>query len=298
LNLTRFCTFYFTAQAGGDEGTEGGVDNPDEVILAAQAGSEIAGHGDIHLGFSTDTFDVQLNRLVGMRDALNALIAPYGETVTGFRAPQVDVSTTTFMAAKQAGLYDSSDIDVWSETTRPFFNGYVWEAPPTMPMDYNLFDANGVSDIDALLIYKDKLDYIYARRGMFNMLTHPWIIGYHMDTLSGLLKYAKAKNDIWMARQDDVLKWWAKREKVLVTNARFIGNTIRTNVNNSGASTINDVSIWIKTPENINPSTLKALIGLTAVQTVIKQRNGFQYLVAIIPKLTAGQTVTLKVLPI
>ncbi|RUM93949.1 MAG: hypothetical protein DSZ28_05750 [Thiothrix sp.] len=295
LGLQDFGTFYVVGKAGGDAGTEGAIEHPDIVKSIAMAGSEVGGHGDIHTGFGTGNLQQQVQRFRTMIKAINPLIAPFGESVKGFRAPHVEITRTTWAAAAQVGLlYDSSDIDVWSETTLPNFNGSLWEAPPDMPMDYHLFEVFGIPDADALAIYRDKTDYIYARRGMINWLHHPWVIDGHMSVLSGMLQHAINKGDIWMARQDAVVNWWIKRTRLSVQGVARSGDSVDVTVKNNGGQSIANATVWLKLRNGIDPASINATVGGSVAVTRTRSHNGMTFLAAIIPNISDGGSATVQ----
>ena len=304
LGLENFGTFYVVGRVGGDAGTKGAKEYPYIVEMIAAAGSEVGGHGDVHTSFDSGNVATDTARLQRMLDIINPMLAPYGESVRGFRAPHVSVTRATFEAAENVGLmYDSSDIDIWSETTLPFFNGNVWQAPPSMPMDWTLFVNNSVSDADATTIYNDKFDYVYARRGMFNWLHHPWIIDGHLSVLQNTLQHALDKGDMWMVRQDHLLNWWRQRSHLSIQNVSRSGHNIRVMVQYCPdpcaiSSPLTNATLWLKLPEGANPNGLGAFINGKPLVVRQRVRNGMTFLAAVIPSISAGQSVAVEFAPI
>lgn len=251
LGLERFGTFYTVGRAGGDGDTLGAQEHPEIVEMIAQAGAQIGGHGNIHSSFSGQPLAVQQQRLQEMVDILSPLIAPYGEHVRGFRAPYLSQNWVTFQALAEVGLdYDAGEADVWSETTLPHRLGSIWQIPPTMPMDWHLFEDHGLSTAQAQTLFQDKLDYVISRRGLFSWLHHPWVIEPHLQLVEDLLAAAVARGDIWMTRQDDLLDWWVARQLVEIGAIDRTGQRIRLRVDHFGEQPLAGVSIWIRRPGN------------------------------------------------
>lgn len=293
LGLHDFGTFYVVGEAGGDEGTAGALEHPEVVQWIAAAGSEVGGHGDVHLSFDSGNVATDTLRLQHMLAILNPLLAPYGESVRGFRAPHVEYTRQTMQAAAAVGLlYNASEIDVWSETTLPYDNGNLWEAPPSMPMDWTLFEENAVSDADATRIYNDKFDYVYSRRGMFTFLAHPWVIDGHLAVMTDTLQHALDTDGVWMARQDAVVDWWAQRSSLSTQAVIRQGDTLSVTVQNDGSTAVAGASVWLRVREGLDPQQLGARLAGRPLVVKQRQHNGMNFLAAILPQIEAGSQAT------
>ncbi len=289
LRLRHFGTFYIVAKKGGDPGTEGTMEHADIVRLIIKSGSEVAGHGDVHLGFDKGTLTEQTKRLKDMIKINDEIIRPFGESCKGFRAPHVDFSDITRQASREAGLlYTSSDLDVWSESLFPFFD-QVWEAPPTMPMDWTLFEYTPVSDKQAMAIYKDKFDYVYANRGMFNWLCHPWVIYKHPEVLKNVLQFVIRKGDVWMIRQDKLIDWWIKRKKLVLSKAVNKNDSVIVGVRNDGERTVENASIWLRLKKKQTAAGFEILSNKNRISPIIRKHNNQLFIVAVIPGIDPGE---------
>jgi peptidoglycan/xylan/chitin deacetylase (PgdA/CDA1 family) len=254
LDLDRFGTFYTVGQAGGDGDTLGAAEHPEIVEMIAAAGAQVGGHGNVHSSFNGQPLAVQQQRIQAMIDIIDPLLAPHGERVRGFRAPYLSQDWTTFQALAEVGLdYDAGEADVWSETTLPHRLGPVWQIPPSMPMDWHLFEQHGLSTAEAQLLFQDKLDYVISRRGLFSWLHHPWVIEPHLELVEGLLSAAVARGDIWMSRQDDLLDWWLARQAVQIGVILQSGHLTELRVDHAGEEALVGVSIWIRRPAGSSP---------------------------------------------
>jgi len=297
LGLENFGTFYVVGKSGGDLGTEGAQEHTAIVQMIAAHGSEVGGHGNIHIGYSGLSIGENVRRLREMIDINNDILREYGESCRGFRAPHVDFDRNTLAACAQVGLlYESSDLDVWTESTFPFLN-QVWEAPPTMPMDWTLFESNNVSNQAAIEIYKDKFDYIYAKRSMFNWLCHPWVIDGHLPVLTKVLEYALSKQDVWMTRQDRLIEWWAKRSKLRLQETSRHGDIIDAVIHNSGGEVIHNATLWLKMRQGADPSNFAAYSGETSLPLFLREHNNWPYVAAVIPEIGAGESMSIRLGP-
>lgn len=248
LGLERFGTFYIVGQGGGDAGTTGAQEHPAVVAAILAAGSELAGHGDIHTSFNGQDDATQLQRLTDMRGLIEPMM-PAGERLAGFRAPYLSQDPTTWQALAALGFsHDAGDADTWSNATLPHPNGGLLQLPPSMPMDWHLFEQYQLSEADALAVWLDKLDYVLARRGLFSWLHHPWVIEPYIDAVSELLGQARDRGDIWMARQDDIAAWWLGRDALRMERLASPPDRVRLRVLNEGPVQVSGASVWVKVP--------------------------------------------------
>jgi hypothetical protein len=248
LGLQRFGTFFIVGQAGGDPGTEGAVEHPQVVSQILSAGAELAGHGDVHLRFQNQDLPTQRARLQAMRGLIEPLMGA-AAPLLGFRGPALAVDRNTWRALAAEGLvYDSSDQDVWSEWSLPWFTGEVWELPPSSLMDYRLMVEMGLSGAEWEVLLRDKLAFIASRRGLFNWITHPWVIENELPRVEAMLRDARDRGDLWLARLDDILEWWLRREDLRVQVLESDAFRLRLQVDNLGDVPVQGASLWLRLP--------------------------------------------------
>lgn len=288
LGLSGFGTFFMVGQAGGDVGSEGAVENPAIVRAILDAGAELAGHGDVHSVIRGQDLTTQTARLTSMRTLIETSTEDV-PPVRGFRAPALLVDFNTWRAVAAAGLaYDSSDQDVWCECGLPWFTGEVWSLPPSAPMDYVLVDQFGLSGNEISVLMRDKAAFVASRRGLFNWVTHPWILsGYAINDPEGqpsrenllpmvasVLGAARDDGGFWMQRLDRILDWWVQRESLsieIVDSDRF---RLQLRLRNAGEQAVEQASLWLRLPpagypwgvelEGVAQSTLSRPHGLGA----------------------------------
>lgn len=303
LQLGDFGTFFLVGTTGGDPGSEGAVENPQIVQALLEAGAEIAGHGDVHLRFVGQSEAVQTQRLQSMRQLIESS-APGVPPLLGFRAPGLAIDRATWRAAATAGLaYDSSDQDVWCECSLPWWTGEVWSLPPTAPMDYILIDQYQLSGAQLEAVMIDKAAYVASRRGLFNWVTHPWVLeGRTAGDVSGppvrpgvmanveaILSAARNDGGFWMQRLDTVLAWWLQREDLRIELVERRVDLLRLRLHNDGDIAVAGASLWLRPPPAEHP--WQALLdGMPATTEARPHGLGapIDYRVLVVAQLGAG----------
>ncbi len=294
LGLERFGTFYIVGRQGGDAGTEGAQEHPGVVQAIISAGSEVGGHGDIHTSFLNDDEATQRQRLGDMLDIIDPMLAT-GD-VRGFRAPYLSQNRHTWSVLQELDIgYDAGDADVWSNVTLPYGLGGLVQLPPSMPMDWHLFEKYGLSDEQAEIIWNDKLDYVLARRGMFSWLNHPWVVEDHLGVVESVLSRAIERGDVWMARQDDVAGWWRQRRQLEVETVPAPSGRLAVLAGNPGSRAVEGVSIWIRAPAG-NYGSWAARLDGRRVPLLEREHGQARFLVAVIERLEAGASARLEVI--
>ena len=295
--LERFGTFYMVGQAGGDSGTVGAVEYPHIAQAIVDAGSELGGHGDIHTSFKEQPYTEQYERLETIQTLLDPFVAP--ESISGFRAPYLSQDIMTWQALTDLGFaHDAGDADVWSQATLPHRTiDNLLQLPPTMPMDWHLFEVYDLPASTAQAIWLDKLDYVMSRRGLFSWLHHPWVIEPHLDIVDEVLAQVIARGDIWPARQDDIATWWRQREKLeLETTLPGAPGRVSVQIDNPGSSPVHGASIWIRVPDGDDGSSWQARTDEGPVVLIERLHGEIRFRVAVLPPLPAGESVGLEVI--
>lgn len=294
LGLPRFGTFFFVGQAGGDPLTEGAQEHPDTLAAVIAAGAEVGGHGDVHSRFAGQDLATQRDRLQRMIDVLQPTLAASGGQLLGFRAPGLAVDRNSFAAEVDVGLaYDSSQQDVWNETTLPYFDGGLWHLPVSSPMDYALLHEAALSGDEWELLQRDKLAYVQSRRGLFNMVIHPWLVADQLPRIEAMLADAMADGGLWLGRLDDLLYWWLQREDLQIEVDHADAQQLRLRVHNRGPLAVEGASLWLRPPAG----SAERLASIDAEPAVIHSRHhGLgaepdRFDIVVLPTLAAGAAV-------
>ncbi len=296
LELNRFGTFFVLGRKGGDADTAGAAEHPEVIRMIVEADAEVGGHGDIHTRFFGQPPEVQRERVADMLSVLQPLTATTGNSVLGFRAPYLSADRTTWRVLGELGLaYDSSDADVWSETTLPFFNGSVWQLPPSMPMDWHLLLRHGLESATATQLFLDKLEYVVSRRGMFSWVCHPWLIDDYPEVLRAVLESARARDDLWFARMDDIVLWWSQREQLRLEWLPNSSESKHMQLRNLSDRAVAGAAVWLRLPAV--PGGWIAHGGEQRLPLVERSHGGRRYLVAVLPEIPALGDVKLSLTP-
>jgi hypothetical protein len=230
--------------------------------------------------------------------------------VRGFRAPALLVDFNTWRAAAAARLaYDSSDQDVWCESSLPWFTGEVWSLPPSAPMDYVLVDQFGLSGNEISVLMRDKAAFVASRRGLFNWVTHPWILGGYaindpegqpsrenlLPTVASVLTAARDDGGFWMQRLDRILDWWVQRESLSIEIVASDPFRLQLRLRNAGDQAVEQASLWLRLPPAGFPWAVE-LDG--ADQTTLSRPHGLgasaPFSVLVVPRIEANASVDVE----
>lgn len=191
--------------------------HPGEVKEYAAAGHEVAAHGWIHE--RTTLLPEAAERELAERsfDTLEMLT---GHRPVGLRTPSWDFSDHTLQIIRELGLrYDSSlmaDDDPYELVADGEPTGVVeipveWirdDAPYFMMERYSGLRPY-TSPRAVLGIWRDEFDVAYAEGGLFQLTTHPHIIGHRsrMLVLDQLLAHIAGKPGVWCATHAQVAEY-------------------------------------------------------------------------------------------
>ncbi|MEO7143041.1 MAG: hypothetical protein ABI165_06000 [Bryobacteraceae bacterium] len=101
-------------------------------------------------------------------------------------------------------------------TTMPYFIGRILEIPLTTTQDYSLFHILGDYSID---LWKRQVGLILEGNGLASFNVHPDYIrdSRAQGTYTELLAYLSrlsSEQDVWMARPQQVNRWWRDRDQM------------------------------------------------------------------------------------
>ena len=190
---------------------------PDEQRRIIAEGHEIGIHGWIHELNSVLPYAAERDLMLRCAETLEKItkIRP-----VGVRTPSWDFSPHTLRIEMEMVLaYDSSlmaDEDCYE---------LVLEGQPTgiveLPVEWIRDDAvyfmmhrfqslrPQIAPADVLDIFRRELDAAYQAGGIFQLTTHPHIIGHRSRIwiIEELIRHARAKGDVWFATHRDVAAW-------------------------------------------------------------------------------------------
>jgi peptidoglycan/xylan/chitin deacetylase (PgdA/CDA1 family) len=201
-------------------------------------GIEFAIHGYYHIDHS----QLGLASQVADFEKAHGLLTQQGLQVYGFRCPYLRANRDTFEAIKQAGfLYDSSSSLAWDvlngqksaayEHVLGFYgaksaekfpalprleqNGLV-EIPYTLPDDEALIDRLQFENEDAMCQpWVSILEETHRLGELFTLGLHPERIFLCEKPLKSTLQKARQLSpQVWIARLDEIARWWQARAHV------------------------------------------------------------------------------------
>jgi len=191
--------------------------DPGEAPRIRDAGHEVGLHGWIHENNSL--LDESTERDLVLR-AHDVLTRQLGEAPRGFRSANWDLSPHTIGIVRDLGLlYDSSlmadescyELLLHGEETGVVEVPVEWlrddavylmfnRRPPTRPW---------LSPDDVYSIFKREFDMAYQEGGVFQLVMHPFVIGYRSRIwiLEELIRHAKARDGVWFGTHAAVADW-------------------------------------------------------------------------------------------
>jgi len=191
--------------------------DPEEPARIAAAGHEIGIHGWIHENTSLLDAATERELMLRARDTLARLA---GRAPVGHRAAQWDTSPNTVAIVRELGLlYDSSlmaDEDPYELLLDGTPTGIV-EIPVEWLRDdavYLMFNRNPATrpyatPEDVARIFLRELDAAWEEGGVFQLVMHPFVIGYRSRIwiLEEIIRHAAARGRCWFATHADIARY-------------------------------------------------------------------------------------------
>jgi peptidoglycan-N-acetylglucosamine deacetylase len=190
---------------------------PDEQRRVIDEGHEIGIHSWIHELNSVLPYEAEKDLMMRAADTLEQItkVRPVGA-----RTASWDFSPHTLRIEKEMGLlYDSSlmaDEDCYELLMDGEPTGVVelpveWVRDDAVYFMMHRFQSLRpyTPPTDVLDIFRREFDAAPAEGGIFQLTTHPHIIGYRSRVwiLEELIRHAKAKGDVWFATHRDVVEY-------------------------------------------------------------------------------------------
>jgi len=190
---------------------------PDEQKRVVAEGHEIGIHGWIHELNSALPYEAERDLMMRSADALERIT---GVRPVGMRTPSWDFSAGTLRIQKEMGLvYDSSlmaDEDCYELMMDGEPTGIVeipveWIRDDAPYLMMNRFEAlRPYTPPGAILeIFIREFDGAFADGGLFQLTTHPHIIGYRSRIwiLDDLIGHARSRGKVWFATHAEIARW-------------------------------------------------------------------------------------------
>ncbi len=190
---------------------------PDEQRRIVAEGHEVGIHGWIHELNSVLPYEAERDLMLRSADALEKVtkVRP-----VGIRTPSWDFSPHTLRIESEMGLaYDSSlmaDEDCYELLLDGKPTGIVelpveWLRDDAVYFMMHRFQSlrPQIAPADVFDIFRREFDAAYEAGGIFQLTTHPHIIGYRSRIwiIEELLRLARARPGVWFATHADVARW-------------------------------------------------------------------------------------------
>jgi len=191
--------------------------DPTESARISDAGHEIGVHGWIHENNSKLDATTERDLILRARDVLESQT---GEMPVGFRSANWDLSWNTIEIIAELGFeYDSSlmaDEDCYELVVDDKPTGVVeipveWLRDDAVYLMFNREPATRpwMSPDDVFGVFKRELDAAHEMGGLFQVVMHPFVIGYRSRIwiLEQLINHAHSLGDVCFLRHVDVSRW-------------------------------------------------------------------------------------------
>ena len=190
--------------------------DPDETRRIVAEGHEIGLHGWIHENNSL--LDAVTERDLTLR-ARDVLEQTAGTPPVGFRSPNWDLSPQTIGLVAEMGLeYDSSlmaddapyELEVDGQATGVVEIPVEWLRDDAVYLMFNRQPATRpwLPPDDVYEIFRRELEGAAATGGVFQLVMHPFVIGYHSRIwiLERIIEHARTLGGAWFATHADVAR--------------------------------------------------------------------------------------------
>lgn len=191
--------------------------DPAETRRIVEAGHDVGMHGWIHENNSLLDRATERELMLRSRDVLEQVA---GRPPVGFRSANWDLSAHTIEIVAELGLeYDSSMMadEACYELLLDGQPTNVVEVPVEWLRDdavYLMFNRQPTTrpwlSPDAVFdIFKRELDAAWDGGGLFQLVMHPFVIGYRSRIwiLERLIEHARSKGSVWFGTHAEVARW-------------------------------------------------------------------------------------------
>ena len=187
---------------------------------------EVAMHGWIHENPMTLDDPVEEWRLISQ--SMDLLEKQWGRRPVGNRNPSWTMSTHTVGLLKKAGLLYDSSLQAMDEPHEILLDGQptgLIELPVNWIIDDSpMYGAGGDFPSPRMIMqtFRDDFDVAYKEGTVFMLTMHPHITGQRtrIGQLEELIRYMKAKPDVWFATAEDIAKWIKQQTGITNTAGR------------------------------------------------------------------------------
>ncbi|MBS3996543.1 MAG: polysaccharide deacetylase family protein [Hydrogenophaga sp.] len=191
-------------------------------------GHEIAYHADVHIGFAKDDPAKQEARILNMQKQMRSILGDDVRLATGFRAPTESYDVNTEILLQKHGIEHHAADPSSTEDRLPFFSKAnpalgpedALVVLPRTQYDDVSYAKLGFSPPKVLETMKHDLDLVVkgGALGLLSVHTQHYVDdGMLPKVMPAYVKHVQTYQDrLWIARGDQMAKWWRERERVKV----------------------------------------------------------------------------------
>jgi len=190
-------------------------ERPDDVRRAVAAGHEIACHSWDHRPYNSLSRDEQRIDIERTRETLTTIagIAPVGHKTPGWRYDDETFGLLQELGFEWAMDEPGGDLP-YLHHPNPQRNPLVQLPPSWTYDDYPFFVDRLLTPQQTFEFWREDLDVLRAEGKLMCLTLHPFVGGRPGPSraLVRLLDTAVEAGDIWIARADEIARWWLSHE--------------------------------------------------------------------------------------
>ena len=238
-----------------------------QVVQDLQArGHEIAYHADVHFGFKGEDPAQQELRIKFMQEQMRSILGERAAEATGFRAPteSYDATTESYDATterllRKYGIRHHAADESAHEDRLPFFS----TAEPGLPPDQALVvlprtqmdDVTFINlklapaQVTAILDFDLSLAVRSGSLSLLSVHSQNYVEGGLMLAVMGdyMRKVATYRDRLWVARGDEIARWWRLRDATHV-DQRWNGAGIEVTLDNTASAPVDGLTVFVTLP--------------------------------------------------
>ena len=251
--------------------------NPEVVRDLIKRGHEIAYHADVHFGFRGDSVGEQELRIRFMKQQMQGILGDRAHEATGFRAPTESYEANTEILLRKHGFLHHAVDQGANDDRLPFFSGAEPGVPPEQALvvlprtqlDDVSFAAMKLTPEQVNTILNHDLD-LTVRSGAFGLLSvhsQNYVEGGLMLRSMGdyIRTVARYRDRLWVARGDEITRWWRQREAVQVQQ-QWSPRGLEVSVKNNHTEPLAGLTVFVTLPGKNAALRVTGLPKATAVR--------------------------------
>ena len=187
--------------------------HPDVVKLIADEGHEVAVHGWDHTPYYNKSVE---DELADIRKTVEIVTRTAGRRPVGHRTPDWNPSKSTVKLLHDVGgfIWRGDGLDRDLPYVHKFDDGGIVELPSAVTLDdFDNYVERGYSPQEVFELWRDEFDVLYEEGKFYCLTMHPLVTGRPAASkaLERIITHIKSHEGVWVARADEVARWWLSR---------------------------------------------------------------------------------------